>query len=85
MNIFNAITADNDNGKPDAKKEKPAATVSEFKCSCGKALIRRKGTSKAGKSYDFYGCSGFKEGCKNTCRVKEDGSPDYERSKNGQQ
>lgn len=76
-------SAADDNGKPGAKRErKPAPTLSEFKCSCGKALIRRKGVSKAGKDYDFYGCSGFKDGCKNTYQVKEDGSPDFEGAKN---
>ena len=75
-------SATDDNGKPGAKRErKPALVPIGFDCpKCGKALIRRQGVSKAGKDYNFYGCSGFKDGCKSTYQIKEDGSPDFKRS-----
>lgn len=64
------------------RQEKKKFEPSGFKCSCGKDLIRRKGTSqKTGKDSDFFACSGFKMGCKATFDPKEDGSPDFDKKK----
>lgn len=58
-NPCNHMMNDKD-GKPVPKEPKPAQNLSEFDCKkCGKKLIHRKGTSKAGKPYSFFGCSGF--------------------------
>ena len=58
-------------------RSKPAA--SGFSCpKCGKDLIRRTGTSKTGKPYDFFGCTGFRQGCKATFNPKADNTPDFE-------
>ncbi len=58
---------------------KPAPVTSEYKCpECGQPLIRRTGTSKkTGKQYDFYGCSGFRNGCQATFPVNKEGAPEY--------
>lgn len=54
-------------GKPGKKKE---IKLSEFNCQqCGKALIHRYKKGKSG--YDFWGCSGFRDGCKATYPNKE--------------
>lgn len=61
------------NGQPGKKK---AVELSAYPCGkCGKPLIRRQ---KAGKSgYDFWGCSGFKEGCKASYKnIKGKAMPD---------
>lgn len=52
-------TLPDDGGKPGKKK---VVALSEHPCGiCGKPLIRRQ---KAGKNgYDFWGCSGFRDGC----------------------
>jgi len=58
---------------------KPKPEASGFNCpKCGKALIRRAGTSKAGKPYNFFSCSGY-PGCKESFNPKEDGTPDFEK------
>ena len=58
-------------------RSKPAA--SGFSCpKCGKDLVRRTGTSKTGKPYDFFGCTGFRQGCKDTFNPKADNNPDFE-------
>ncbi len=58
-------------------RSKPAA--SGFSCQkCGKDLVRRTGTSKTGKPYDFFGCTGFRQGCKATFNPKADNTPDFE-------
>ena len=58
-------------------RSKPAA--SGFSCpKCGKDLVRRTGTSKTGKPYDFFGCIGFRQGCKATFNPKADNNPDFE-------
>lgn len=73
-------SAADDNGKPGAKIEKkPAPEVSEFTCTCGKPLIHRVGTSKAGKPYDFYGCSGYPK-CKKNYNTGADGKPVMEKA-----
>ena len=51
---------DDKNGQP---VERKAPEPSKYSCpECGKPLIRRTKTGKAG--YDFWGCTGFKEGCR---------------------
>ncbi|WP_162860474.1 topoisomerase DNA-binding C4 zinc finger domain-containing protein [Moraxella bovis] len=64
-------------GVPVEKEPKPAQNLSEFDCKkCGKKLILRQGTSKAGKPYSFFGCSGFPK-----CKTNYDevgGVPKYE-------
>lgn len=53
-------TLPDSNGKPGLRQ---AATLSEHACpTCGKPLVHRKKEGKGG--YDFWGCSGFKDGCK---------------------
>ena len=65
------------NGKPVPKEPKPAQNLSEFDCKkCGKKLILRQGTSKAGKSYSFFGCSGFPKCKQNYDEVN--GVPKYD-------
>lgn len=66
------------NGKPGKKKE---VKLSEFPCGkCERPLIRRQ---KAGKNgYDFWGCSGFSQGCKtNYPNIKGKNRPDMEKGK----
>lgn len=66
---------DNVDGKPVARKPRE---LSEHKCKkCGKPLTLFEGTSRAGKSYKKFNCSGYPE-CKLSYWVKDDGSPDYE-------
>lgn len=75
-NPCNHMMNDKD-GKPVEKEPKPAQDLSEFDCKkCGKKLILRKGTSKAGKPYSFFGCSGFPK-----CKInydEVDGVPKYD-------
>ena len=64
------IILPDDNGKPGKAKPRPA--LSEYACpACGKPLVKRSGAKG-----EFYGCSGY-PGCKTTCPVKSDGSPDF--------
>lgn len=75
-NPCNHMMNDKD-GKPVPKEPKPAQNLSEFDCKkCGKKLILRKGTSKAGKPYSFFGCSGFPKCKQNYDEVN--GVPKYE-------
>ena len=54
-------------GKPGKKKE---VKLSEFSCpQCSKPLIHRFKKGKSG--YDFWGCSGFKDGCRASFPNKE--------------
>lgn len=70
-------TMNDNNGVPVEKEPKPAQNLSEFDCKkCGKKLILRKGTSKAGKSYSFFGCSGFPKCKQNYDEIS--GMPKYE-------
>ncbi len=76
-------TFPNENGVPGVKREKKEKPpVSDFTCKfCKKnKLIRRQGTNKNGKSYDFYGCSAFPK-CKATYQTLEDGTPNWESGK----
>lgn len=67
-------TFPNVDGKPGPKQERKKPELSEYKCGeCGKPLIRRTGTGKNGKPYDFFGCSGYPK-----CKAKydaKDGKP----------
>jgi len=59
-------------GKPVIHKP---AEVSEHLCKkCNKPLIHRVKSGKGG--YDFWGCSGYKDGCKESYNSKN-GKPDY--------
>jgi DNA topoisomerase-1 len=73
-------------GVPGERQDtKPKPEASGFKCpDCGADLIRRTGTSKAGKAYDFFSCAGYKAGCKAAFDVKEDGSPEFEKKEKAQ-
>lgn len=60
------------NGEPGQRKSQE---VSEYACkACGKPLVHRFKKGKAG--YDFWGCSGFKDGCKSSYKNKN-GAPEY--------
>lgn len=60
-----STTLPDEKGKPGKRVE--AST--EFQCpQCQKPLIRRQKKGKGG--YDFWGCTGFKEGCKATYETK---------------
>lgn len=69
-------SANNVNGQPVAR-EKPVD--SGYVCSgCSKPLARRTGKSAKG-SYDFWGCTGFRDGCKLSFKVAADGSPVFDK------
>lgn len=72
------VSLPDDKGKPGKKKE---VKLSDFPCGkCQRPLIRRQ---KAGKNgYDFWGCSGFSQGCKtNYPNIKGKNKPDMEKGK----
>lgn len=74
----NNVFLPDDNGTPGQPKEKSPRVVTEFTCpDCGKALLYRQGTSKAGKSYEVFSCSGYPN-CKTSFWGK-DGKPDFNR------
>lgn len=55
---------------------KPQIELSSFLCKkCNRPLIHRNKTGKGG--YDFWGCSGFKDGCKQTYQ-NLNGKPHYD-------
>ena len=68
----NPVFLPDDRGRPGQRREAPQ--ISTYRCPrCGKALIRRQGTSKkTGKPYDFFACSGLSAGCKETFDVVND-------------
>ncbi|CAM5531868.1 DNA topoisomerase III [Alcaligenes phenolicus] len=71
-----SVTLPDEGGKPGQRKPQE---VSAFACAkCGKPLIHRTKPGKGG--YDFWGCSGFKEGCKATYENKN-GKPDFDKAK----
>lgn len=71
-----SVTLPDEGGKPGQKKP---VEVSNFACvKCGKPLIHRVKKGKGG--YDFWGCSGFKEGCKASYEDKK-GQPDFAKAK----
>ena len=70
------FTLPDSNGEPGQKKE---AALSEYKCpNCQKSLVHR--VKKGAGGYDFWGCSGFKEGCKTSFKNKDD-APDFKEKK----
>ena len=74
----NNVFLPDDNGTPGQPKEKSPRVVTEFPCpDCGKALLYRQGTSKAGKPYEVFSCSGYPN-CKTSFWGK-DGKPDFNR------
>lgn len=74
-----SVSLPDEGGKPGKKK---AVELSGFACAkCGKPLIHRKQPAKAGKrAYDFWSCSGFKDGCDASYKTK-DGKPDFSAGK----
>ena len=74
----NNVFLPDDNGTPGQPKEKSPRVVTEFTCpDCGKALLYRQGTSKAGKPYEVFSSSGYPN-CKTSFWGK-DGKPDFNR------
>ena len=72
-----SLTLPDDNGKPGQRK---AQELSNFACpKCGKPLVHRIKTGAG--AYDFWGCSGFKDGCK-TSFSDLNGKPNFDKSKN---
>lgn len=71
-----SVTLPDNNGKPGQRK---VVELSSFACAkCGKPLVHREKKGKGG--FDFWGCSGFKDGCK-TAYPNIKGKPDYEKAK----
>jgi DNA topoisomerase I len=71
-----SATLPDKDGKPGQKE--PQA-VSEFACAkCGRPLAHRVKKGKGG--YDFYGCTGYRDGCKESYPTK-DGKPDFSKAK----
>lgn len=71
-----SVTLPDERGNPGKKKP---VEVSSFACAkCGLSLIHRVKKGKGG--YDFYGCSGYAKGCKETYPNK-DGQPDFTKAK----
>lgn len=67
------VTMNDEKGKPVPRKQ---PEVSKFAClACGKPLIHRVKTGRGG--FDFFGCSGFKDGCK-TSYPNQGGKPDFQ-------
>ncbi|MBS1943322.1 MAG: type I DNA topoisomerase [Bacteroidetes bacterium] len=65
-------TRPDDNGQPGEPKPPPS---SAHNCpSCGKALVRR--TKKGKDGYDFWGCSGYRDGCRASFPNKRN-KPDF--------
>lgn len=63
-----------ESGKPGSRQE--ARKESPYKCpKCGRPMYRRQGETK-GRRYDFWGCSGYKDGCRAAFPSKPDGTPD---------
>lgn len=71
-----SVTLPDDDGKPGQRKPRE---VSNFACAkCGKPLVHRIKEGKGG--YNFWGCSGFKDGCKTSYENKND-APDFAKVK----
>ena len=67
-----------DNGKPGKPKPRAPRIVTEFVCpDCGKPLLLKSGTSKAGKAWERFDCSGFPQ-----CKASfwgSNGKPDFDK------
>lgn len=71
-----SVTLPDEAGKPGQRK--PQA-VSDFACAkCGRPLAHRVKKGKGG--YDFFGCTGFAQGCKESYPNKS-GKPDFAKAK----
>lgn len=72
-----------DNGTPGERLDnKPKTQSSEHKCPvCGKPLVHRQGV-KDGREFNFWGCSGFRDGCQVTF-ADDDGKPGKRQDKKG--
>jgi DNA topoisomerase-1 len=71
-----SVSLPDEAGKPGEKK---VVVVSDFACGkCGKPLIHREKKGVGG--YDFFSCSGFRQGCK-TAYENADGKPALNASK----
>ena len=66
-----------DNGKPGKPKPRAPRIVTEFVCpDCGKPLLLKTGTSKTGKVWERFDCSGFPQ-----CKASfwgSNGKPDFD-------
>ena len=72
-----SVNMPDDKGAPGKRK---VVEVSGFACpKCAKPLIHRQKVAKKG-GYDFFGCSGFKDGCKASFENKG-GKPNFEKAK----
>ena len=67
-----------DNGKPGKPKPRAPRIVTEFVCpDCGKPLLLKTGTSKTGKVWERFDCSGFPQ-----CKASfwgSNGKPDFDK------
>ena len=67
-----------DNGKPGKPKPRAPRIVTEFVCpDCGKPLLLKNGTSKTGKAWERFDCSGFPQ-----CKASfwgSNGKPDFDK------
>lgn len=70
------VTLPDESGKPGQRK--PQETSSFVCAKCSKSLVHRVKKGKGG--YDFWGCSGFKEGCKTSYDNKNE-APDFAKAK----
>lgn len=65
-------SADNKDGMP---VDRPEPAPAEHHCpDCSKPLARRTGKNAKG-DFDFWGCTGFRDGCKKSFKTAEDGTP----------
>lgn len=71
-----AVMLPDEDGKPGQRRPQEE---SKFACmKCGKPLAHRVKTGKDG--YDFWGCTGYRDGCKTTYENKK-GEPDFTKAK----
>lgn len=71
-----SVSLPDNGGQPGQRKP---LEVSEFVCQkCGKPLAHRTKKGKGG--YDFWGCTGFKDGCKESYK-NNNGAPCFDKSK----
>lgn len=70
------VTLPDEGGKPGQRK---APEVTAFACAkCGKPLAHRFKKGKGG--YDFFGCTGYRDGCKESYPNKQ-GKPDFNKAR----
>ena len=72
------VVLPDDNGKPGKPKPRAPRIVTEFVCpDCGKPLLLKTGTSKTGKAWERFDCSGFPQ-----CKASfwgSNGKPDFDK------